>query len=296
MTHAYYQPSPALTAQLNTLADRAFATFKSLKTNHLALSCLRYEQPDQLPQGGHYQGDKLFYPASIVKLFYLVYTHYLLTEQKLQDSAELQRALRDMIVDSSNDATALVADMCSQTTGGPELTDADWSHWVIQRTAINRYFQAFDWPEWQHINLCQKTWGDGPYGRERQLVEQQGRNQLTTQAVARLLHAIITDQLLSPAHCASMRALLQRDLHPDAVAQLQSEYDQVSEFFGGGLPVDTQIWSKAGDTSAVCHDAAFIQTKNCKPFILIAFSQGTRPRQWGLLPFLAEKLLQLFTP
>ena len=67
---------------------------------------------------GGFQAEKARYPASTVKLFYLAYACKLIADGKLKETPELQRAMRDMIVDSTNDATALVFDSITGTTGG----------------------------------------------------------------------------------------------------------------------------------------------------------------------------------
>ncbi|HBL11635.1 MAG TPA: serine hydrolase, partial [Cyanobacteria bacterium UBA11162] len=56
----------------------------------------------------------------------------------IEPSAELDRAIRDMIVDSSNDATSLVVDVLSGTTSGPELPPSPFETWKLQRNIINR--------------------------------------------------------------------------------------------------------------------------------------------------------------
>ncbi len=56
--------------------------------------------------------------------------------------AELERAIRDMIVDSSNDATSLVVDVLTGTTSGPELSPAPLGTWKSQRNIIDRYARS----------------------------------------------------------------------------------------------------------------------------------------------------------
>ena len=70
-----------------------------------------------------------------------------------------------MIRDSSNDATSLVVDLLSGTTSGPSLPPERMAHWVKQRQLVNGWLSELGWPELQGCNACQKTWGDGPYGR-----------------------------------------------------------------------------------------------------------------------------------
>lgn len=79
---------------------------------------------------------------------------------------------------------------------------------------MNRYFQSLGWEELQNINVNQKTWGDGYYGRERAFVGElyEQRNMLTTNAVARLLHSIIGGVAVSSTRSQQMMQLLKRDL------------------------------------------------------------------------------------
>ena len=65
---------------------------------------------------------------------------------------------------------------------------------------VNDWLQTFGWPELEHINCCQKTWGDGPYGREKAFYrdDNSNRNALCTAAVGRMLEAVMTDAVLSP--------------------------------------------------------------------------------------------------
>ena len=72
-----------------------------------------------------------------------------------------------MIRDSGNDATGLVVDLLSGTTSGPSLPPERFAHWAAQRRLVNDWLQSLGWSELEGCNACQKTWGDGPYGRER---------------------------------------------------------------------------------------------------------------------------------
>ena len=133
----------------------------------------------------------------------------------LETSPELERAIRDMIVDSSNDATGLVLDVLTGTTSGPELTIAPFQTWAYQRNIVNRYYQSLGWEELKTINVNQKTWGDGPYGRERMYLGEnfENRNRLTTNAIARLFHSIVGGVAVSSEISQEMMSLLQRDVN-----------------------------------------------------------------------------------
>ena len=61
-----------------------------------------------------------------MKLIYAVAVERWQQRDLIPDSDELQRALRDMIADSSNDATGLVVDLLTGTTSGPALQGERW--------------------------------------------------------------------------------------------------------------------------------------------------------------------------
>ncbi|MEH1922896.1 serine hydrolase [Nostoc sp.] len=287
----------------NGILDAAWAEFPTLARNQIALTWVVYDPPVRVNTGGAltpnafwdhpvrgftYRGVERIYPASVVKLFYLVAVNEWLEKGMTQTSKELERALRDMIVDSSNDATSLVVDILTGTTSGPELPTGPFETWQYQRNIVNRYYQSLGWEEMETINVCQKTWGDGPYGRERTFVGEllENRNMLTTNAIARLLHSIVGGVAVSSGRSQAMMALLKRplnDLSPDA------EENQVTGFLGGGLPENAQIWSKAGWTSQVRHDAAYIELPEQRPYLLVVFTEGkAQAKSRAILPFVSK--------
>lgn len=209
-------------------------------------------------------------------------------------SKELERAMRDMIVDSSNDATSLVVDILSGTTSGPELPMGPFDTWKQQRNIVNRYFQSFGWSDMETINVCQKTWCDGPYGRERAFVGEllENRNMLTTNATARLLHSIVGGVAVSSTRSQAMMALMKRSLNLKDLPK-DAEEDQVAGFLGSGLPQNAQIWSKAGWTSQVRHDAAYIEIPEQSPYLLVVFTEGkANAKSREILPFISQQIVQ----
>ena len=138
-------------------------TNPALKPEQLAVTVIDLRGPALVR--AHYRGDERFYPASVIKLFYLAATHRWLEDGRIADTPELRRAMRDMIVDSSNDATNHLVDVLTGTTGGPELPDDELKAWSEKRGAVTRYFASLGY---QNVNANRKTWGDGPFGRESQ--------------------------------------------------------------------------------------------------------------------------------
>ena len=306
---SFYQADPNLASLAEQALADTHAKFPDLKPDQIALTWLVYDRPIPVNTGGSITADELWkypvrgfshrggdriYPASIVKLFYLLAMHEWLEQGMATTSAELDRAIRDMIIDSSNDATSLVVDTLTGTTSGPELSAGPFETWKAQRNLVNRYYQSLGWSELDPINVNQKTWSEGPYGRERAFVGEmrENRNMVTTDAIARLMHSIIGGAAVSGDRSGQMMQLLDRDLNLAKVTPDPGEENQVNGFLGAGLPPESKIWSKAGWTSQVRHDAAYIELVDRQPYLLIVFTEGTTNSQnRQLLPFIADRFV-----
>ena len=303
----FYHSDPDLTVLAEQVLADTHEKFPNLKPEQIALTWLIYDRPIPVNTGGaiaadelwkhpvrgfNYRGGERIYPASIAKLFYLLAMHEWLEQGMATASTELDRAVRDMTIDSSNDATSLVVDTLTGTTSGPELSAGPFTTWKAQRNLINRYYQSLGWTELDPININQKTWSDGPYGRERAFVGEmrENRNMVTTDAVARLMHSIVGGAAVSGDRSSQMMQLLHRDLNLAGVTPDPGEENQVNGFLGAGLPPQSQIWSKAGWTSQVRHDAAYIELVNRQPYLLVVFTEGTANSQnRQILPFIADR-------
>lgn len=283
-------PASKHSQKLQTIVDdavRAVITeFDSpaLDTSQVAVTLVDISKP--AAGWASTRGMAPIYPASVVKLFYLVAAHDAIETHRLKDTEELQRALRDMIVDSSNDATSYVLDVLTGTTSGPELDSLALAAWADQRNAVNRLFAARGY---SGINCNKKPWGDGPYGRETQASKAfaPGRNLLTSDATARLLSEIATGHASSPDRCKQMMELLARDPQRPT----DDPDDQGRGFSGGALTAEMKLWSKAGWTSRVRHDAACIQLKDGRRFVLVTFTEGHGDER-GIVPAIARSIFR----
>jgi beta-lactamase class A len=285
----------ARSPQLQVVVDRAvkgvlekFADQK-LGTNQLAVTLVDLRDPQHLVQAG-YRGGEQIYPASVIKLFYLAALHRWMEDGKLKDTPELRRAMRDMIVDSLNEATGYLVDSLTDTTSGPELAPQEMEQWLYKRNAVNRYFASLGYT---NINVSRKPWCEGPYGREMQsipLSKPNHRNWLTTDATARLLTEIATGQAVSAQRCAEMLELLKRDPAPEA----GNKNDQAHAYTALALPPASKLWSKAGWTSESRHDAAYVELPNGAKFVLVTFTvdhAGTRE----IIPTVAKAVVEQFS-
>jgi len=302
----FYQKDSVLEDIGTQVLEALWQQFPQLARNQIAMTWLVYDPSIPVNTGGaiaseefwsypirgfSYRGLELFYPASVVKLFYLVAVQEWLEKGMIASSVELERAIHDMIVDSSNDATSLIVDVLTGTTSGPELPPEPFKTWQGQRNIVNRYFQSWGWEELQGINANQKTWGDGAYGRERAFLGEyrENCNHLTTDATARLMHGIVGGVAVSGGRSQTMLNLMQRSLDPKNLKE--DPENQVQGFLGEGLPIGAKIWSKAGYMSKVRHDAAYIELPECLPYTLVVFTEGIpNSKNELLLPFLSQQV------
>ena len=268
--------SPALSQQtsLQDLVDRAAKTTierfaaQKLEDKQLSITLIDLRDP-QHPTTASFRGNERVYPASVSKLFYLVAAHRWLEDKKIEQTSELTRALRDMIVDSSNEATQYVVDVITHTTAGYELPPKEMEEWQYRRNAVNRYFAELGYT---NINVNQKTFCEDAYGRERVSRGPNGenRNKLTTDATARLMMEIVTGKIANPARTSAMMELLKRDYN----GKTSDTDDQGTGFSGMALKgrEGYRLWSKAGWTSTTRHDVAYIEMLDGGKFVLATFT------------------------
>ncbi|MDQ1590950.1 MAG: hypothetical protein QOG71_1577 [Pyrinomonadaceae bacterium] len=282
-------PSPALQALVNEAARETLRRFseKKLAENQLAITLIDLHDAGR-PATASFRGDERIYTASVVKLFYLAAAHRWLEDGRLKETAELNRALRDMIVDSSNDATGYVLDVLTGTSSGMELPPAEMRKWQEKRNAVNRYFASLGYT---NINVNQKTFCEDAYGRESfgRGANGENRNKLTTNATARLLAEIATRRSVSPARSDKMLELLKRDF-----SGASGDPDDQGRGFTGIALKDyegARLWSKAGWTSKVRHDAAYIELPNGARFVLVTFTEG-HSNDRDIIPTVAEIVLK----
>lgn len=252
---------PAIQTKLRMAAAATLKAYPKLKDEDIALSAVDVTNPTTLARAD-YHGDAPFYPASVIKLFFMADV-YATHREGVPDA---DRALKEMIAVSDNDATAYLVDILSGESAGPSLEGRALRRFVEHRREINRRFQRLGYQD--NVSAMMKPWSFGPYGRELQLLgtNRENRNKLTANACASLLLWIVRRR--APG-AEGMMTLLNRPLAPP-----REEENQVKEFLGEALPADARLWSKAGWTSEVRHDAAYFELPNGRKMILIIFTRG----------------------
>ncbi len=283
-----FAASPELQRLVDDAARQALARFatKNFQEKNLAITLIDVRD-SQRPVQASFRGAEPIYPASVVKLFYLAAAHRWIEDGKLKETVELQRAMRDMIVDSSNDATHYILDALTGTSNGAELSLTQMKEWAAKRNAVNRYFQSLGYAR---INVNQKPWCEGPYGREKIFlgVKRENRNMLTTDATARLMMEIIQGRAVNAARSAKMLELMKRDY----VGTSEDPDDQAHGFTGIALTSSgARLWSKAGWTSTTRHDAAYIELPNGARFILVIFTTD-QSKERDIIPTVARVVIE----
>ncbi len=280
---------PTLQSLVDDAAKTAVEKFadKKLQPAQLSITLIDLRDPAH-PAQASFRGNERIYPASVVKMFYLVAAHRWLEDKKIEDTPELRRALKDMIVDSSNEATQYVVDVITHTTAGYELPAKEMQEWQHQRNAVNRYFSSLGYT---NINVNQKTFCEDAYGREKASRGPNGenRNKLTTDATARLLSEIVSGKAVTAARSAQMMELLKRDYSGDS----KDNDDQGHGFTGIALRgmEGVRLWSKAGWTSTTRHDAAYLELPDGSKFILVTFTTD-HANEREIIPTIARVVIE----
>jgi hypothetical protein len=222
-------------------------------------------------------------------MFYLAALERQLEDRKVVLTRELTRGERDMIVDSSNEATQYIFDVITGTSSGAELPTKKFDIWQAKRNRVNRFYSSMGYTS---INVNQKTFCEDAYGVEQQSRKYKGenRNMLTTNATARLLAEIVLGRMNTPERTRAMMDLMKRD--PFGPAR---DADDQNNGFTGKLFIDrgwhdVKLWSKAGWTSKARHDAGYVETADGLKFVLVVFTEN-HANERDFIPDIAGRVI-----
>jgi beta-lactamase class A len=266
-----------LSGKLTRAVEASLKAFPKLTADNLALSVIDLTNAENIVRAD-YHGDAPFYPASLVKLFFMVETYH---QGRL--TPEIERALREMIRVSDNDAAAFLVDVLTDTASGSELNGKALEEFIERRRKLNRYFVSLGYD----VSVFIKPWSFGPFGRDLQIMGENkvNRNRASANSLASLLLWIVRRHAVSPQASEAMLALLERPLAP-----LRPEENQVKDFFGESLPAGARFWSKEGDTSEVRHDAAYVELPDGRKYVIVILTRGAADDK-TLLPAIGKHLL-----
>lgn len=238
------------------------------------------------------RGEARIYPASVSKMFYMAALQRQLEDRKVKLTPELERGERDMIVDSSNEATQYVLDVITDTSSGAEKPRREFDAWQFKRNRVNRWFTAMGYT---NININQKTFCEDAYGIERQSrnfpTEAANRNMLTTNATARLMAEIVTGNIATPERTAKMMNLMKRDPWGKAVDADDQNNGFTGKYFIDKNIRDIKLWSKAGWTSKTRHDVAYVETADGLKLVIAVYTEN-HARERDFIPTVAGKVIE----
>jgi beta-lactamase class A len=274
--------SRSIGEMLNSYPPRGF------KSDDIAATLIDLRDANNV-RWANFRGDAQIYPASVVKIFYMAALARQMEDGKIKSTPELERGLKDMIVDSSNDATHYIVDVLTEAPAGGELTAKELEIFAADRNAVNRFYSSLGY---ERINVNQKTYCEDLYGRERQFWNAgKNRNMLTTNATARLLAEIVTGRIAAPERTRAMMDLLKRN----SFVETKDPDNQATGFAGKALIDkkinDARLWSKAGWTSKSRHDAAYIETADGLKFVLVIFTEN-HSNEHEPIPSIAGKIIE----
>ena len=210
---------------------------------------------------GSVEGDQLAYPASSVKLGFLVGAVHWCREQDQAPDC-LDPYVRPMIVDSDNVATGEVVDRIS---GAPNAAVAgnDADAWIERRRYTERVLESAGLLGSQR--LLTKTYptnsGEEPAELERLAWQRLGRNAMTTDLAASLMLNVALGSV-EPQATDYMRSLLRRPAFSGHSS------------LGGGLPPGSVHENKVGSAFDTLQDVMYTVLPNGQQLVIAAFTNG----------------------
>ena len=231
------------------------------------------EVPDRFTDGSihGYRAEAPFYPASVIKLFFMVALFRRVKDGEIVLDSEDERALANMIRVSCNDATQYLVCRISDAWGGGPLPEPEMTAWWEKRAWTQRYFESHGWPEFSPIRVLHATYEECPYGRDKIARDLHGMNVLTPLAAASMLHAIAARQAIDPPSSERMMTLLSREWQRH---ESDDSGNQVHGFLGAAVPEGVRVWSKGGHTSTTRHDVVYLENQKGRAMTVAAFTRG----------------------
>jgi len=272
-------PNQIYSQELQAIVDETvnIATRKKLPTAPLSITLIDVSS-SQIHTFAGYQNQTARFPASVVKLFWLVGFYAAIEKGIIQkDESSFTSDLDQMMRVSNNDAASRLLDTITDTESGQELKGEQLQTWLKKRQQINTFFQSAGY---EGIKLTTKNYPiyylrqEQPKGRDLQLRTESPksiRNQVTTDQAARLLYEIYTRQAVSPIASRKMAYLLTRDL--ESKAWKNDPSNSIKGFLGESLPTNIYFGSKVGYTSGSRQEAAFIRSLDDRAiYVLVIFA------------------------
>ncbi|MDR9896022.1 class A beta-lactamase-related serine hydrolase [Aetokthonos hydrillicola Thurmond2011] len=275
-----FRQSEKLQAIVNNVVH--FTAAKNLPTKMLSITLI----DTKTGEIAGYQQDIPRYPASVVKMFWMVVLYAQIESGIWKNEDAFIPYLSKMIKESDNEAASFIVDQVTNTHSEPELDSKRFKIWKNKRQQLNRFFQQAGY---KNINISEKTFPiyyinlPEPTGSELQMLGSpiSEWNKITTKQAARLLYEICElKQAVSPQASQKMCEWITRNLNPKNWQKdlaKSDTFNPVKTFFGESLfDKDVQLHSKAGWVSIARSEAAMVTTENSSTsYILAIFGEDS---------------------
>jgi hypothetical protein len=232
-----------------------------------------------------YQQQQLRFPASVVKMFWLVELYGQIALDRIENPEILKSTIVKTIKDSDNEAASDIIDLITSTKSSPQNQDRtqNYQEWVNNRQWLNRFF-ANSSSIYKDINISQKTFPipkenmPEPLGYDLKIrgdnPDRPIRNKISTQQAARLMHEIATGNAIDTNYSQTLFDWLKWDLATEKRKKIDpntGRFNPIITFFGEALEKENVIFaSKAGWTSQTRQEVAYIATRDGKVKYIIA--------------------------
>lgn len=287
------KPNIRQSQDLQKIVDRvrSLASNKGLPTTSLSVTLIDLKTGEE----ASYQQEKPRYPASVVKLYWLIMLQAQLQEKNLIEDEQLSLDLHKMIKKSDNEAASRILDRITDTQSGSNLNTKDLELWLNKRRQSNHFFIDAGYED---LNISQKAFPIpylnlySPQGRELQMRENPDkpiRNKITTKQTSRLMYEIVKRQAVSSDKSSKMLNLLSIDATTRIKNRVNKDpniFNPVRGFFSQSLPDDVCFTAKAGWTSESRVETAYIATADQKTeYILTIFAEDrSYAHDWDIFP------------
>jgi sterol desaturase/sphingolipid hydroxylase (fatty acid hydroxylase superfamily) len=221
---------------------------------------------------GAVEGDRLAYPASSVKLGFLVGAVHWCHEQRRTPDC-LDDFVRPMIVDSDNVAIGEVVDRISGAPNAP-VAGNDAEAWIERRRYTERVLESAGLlgPQRLFTKTYPTNSGEEPAELERLAWQRLGRNAMTTDLAAATMLNVVTGTL-EPQATGYMRSLLRRPAFSGHSS------------LGGGLPPGSLHENKIGSAFDTLQDVMYAELPRGQRLVIAAFTNGwdsNEPQPWDV--------------
>jgi beta-lactamase class A len=293
-----YLASIRPSAPLQSFLDRALAELAAadpaLRRADLRVALLDLSRGEP-PRFAHHQGDRPVYPASVVKLVYLMAAYAWRERGQLAIDPALDADLTAMIRESSNQATRRVFARLTATEPGPELPPEEYRAFRERRLAVKRWLAALGLADLHCVSPTYDGNGD-LFGRDLQFLrdptvagggprragEYPNRQAMTATGTAKLLALLATDRALSPADSAAVRTRMRRD--PRQQPHL------AHRIAGGATRVPgVEVYAKSGTWGPIYADAGIVRDRHGRQLVLVVFTEARPPYRGTLIAELAHR-------